>query len=748
VTFRIRTGASWRHDPHLLSALRRAQAPARGAAARAVVDALALEVDGIDIAAGRAEGALLPSLEALLRAVARVVLGASHAAVTFPEGETEVLIRRRGSSALLTVIALSRPSRVLARDVEVDLEALAAAALDAAAEFCRELAELLPQGGAPEARRLRAAARDLRRAEAVPAHRPRLPARERAPRTAARPGRVSCVLELADDEGVLGSYEGGRPDLGSLLVPGRVSLRGADGAEICTPPGFPFLALRDLGAATDALLAAIRRGDRTFEIPLARAGAARHGALRLDLEARTVEAPGRIAVACPPLELARAVAEAAAELGRVARARNPRQAENGHLAELEAGAADRLAQIEELAEGDRALPVGAVGLAPASRPLSQGALGPGRLRRLSFRRIFSVDAGAPAGDGLLVAGGVTVAAGLAGIFAVERTSGAALWRGDGCGFAAALPGALLLARESSVSAVAPRTGRLRWSRPLPGAAPISAVALVRGPYVLVEPGALTALDPGSGRTLWRFEPPGATRLVAAPFGGIVAVGADTGSLYGLDAAGRLAWRVQAPGPITHAPTAGAGACLALAAARAGITLLALEPSSGERRFEVALELSQSGPPLAWGPRLAVPGGVGGDAAVTVLERNGAPSFTAAPPLLAGSAHAAAAGPLLVLRDPRGALVALDREGAARWSRPALPDHDHPGSAAPAVARGTVVTPAGDGLVALDARTGEIVCAIPGAAPSRLAVDAALGVAAMDADGLASGWRLVTHLSVV
>jgi outer membrane protein assembly factor BamB len=556
------------------------------------------------------------------------------------------------------------------------------------------------------------------------------------------------VLELSDEEGMLGSYEGGRPDLGSLLVPGRLTLRGADGAEICSPPGFPFLALRDLGAATEALLAAIRRGDRSFEIPLARAGAARHGALRLDLEARTVEAPGRAAVPCPPLDLARAVAEAAAELGRVARARNPRQAENAHLAELEAGAADRLAQIEELAEGDRALPAGVAGRARPARPLSRRALGPGRLRRLSFRRSFSVDAGTPAGDGLLVAGGVLVAAGAAGLFALERASGALLWRAAGCGFAAALPGALLVARGAALAAYAPRSGRPRWTRSLPGAAPVAAVALVRGPYALVEPGAITALDPGSGRTLWRFEPPGATRLVAAPFGGILAAGADTGALYGLDAAGRLAWRVQAPGPITHAPTAAAGACLALAAARGGVTLLALEPSSGERRFEVALELSHSAPPVAWGGRLAMPGGVGGDAAVTVLERTGAPAFTVAPPLLAGSAYAAAAGPLLVVRDPRGALVALDRAGSARWSRPSLPDHDHPGSAAPAVARGTVVTPAWDGLVALDARTGEIVCAIPGAAPSRLSVDAALGVAAMDADGLAGGWRLVTHLSVV
>ncbi len=65
-----------------------------------------------------------------------------------------------------------------------------------------------------------------------------------------------------------------------------------------------------------------------------------------------------------------------------------------------------------------------------------------------------------------------------------------------------------------------------------------------------------------------------------------------------------------------------------------------------------------------------------------------------------------------------------------------------------MARGTVIVPAGDGLVALDARTGEIVGALPGAAPARLAVDGSLGVCALDADGLATGWRLSTHLSVV
>src|SRR5512135_2279798 len=136
---RIRTGTSWLHDPALRATLRGASGAARAAAARAVVDALALEVDGIDIAAGLAEGPLLPSLEALLRAIARVVGGASHATVTFPDGEVELLLRRRGTTALLSVVALSRPSRVLARDVEVEVEALAAATLDATADLCGEL---------------------------------------------------------------------------------------------------------------------------------------------------------------------------------------------------------------------------------------------------------------------------------------------------------------------------------------------------------------------------------------------------------------------------------------------------------------------------------------------------------------------------------------------------------------------------------------------------------------------------------
>ena len=186
----IRTGAAWRHDPELRAALRRGVARERATAARQVVDAVALEVDGVDLAAGLAEGPLLPTLEALLRAVARIVGGAPHATVTFAEGEIELLLRRHGRTALLTVLALTRPSRVLARDVEVEVDALAAAALDASATLCRELSELLPGSDAREARPLRAAARALRRTEEGPRLRVPGPSAEAAPRRAG-PGGAS-----------------------------------------------------------------------------------------------------------------------------------------------------------------------------------------------------------------------------------------------------------------------------------------------------------------------------------------------------------------------------------------------------------------------------------------------------------------------------------------------------------------------------------------------------------------------------
>ena len=748
---RIRAGTAWRHDPALRAAARHRVGPERAAAAREVVGALALEVDGVDIAAGLAEGPLLPSLEALLRAVARVVRGEPQATVPFADGAVELLVRRRGRSAFLSVVALSRPSRVLARDVEVEVDALAAAALDATASLCGELAELLPGAEAREARPLRAAARALLRAEGAPPARRSARTRARVRAGPARTGApVSCVVELEDEDDLLGAYEGGRPDLGSLLGPGHIALRAADGRELAALDGLPFLAARDLAAAADALLGAVRAGDARCELALARPGTGPAVTLRVDLAGRTVSGPGAADVPCPPLALARALSDGQAELGRIARERNPRQAENAQVAELERSAAARAALIDELAEGDRRpepAPLAGARVPPPPR-LPQRPLGPGRMRRLAFRPTFRADAGDPAGEGLHRAGVGVIVSGARLVAAFELATGAERWRAPGCTFAALAGGALLAVSAGLLRALAPRSGRAAWSRPLPGMTPVAAVTLARGPAILVERDAATGLDPASGRTLWRFEPPGAARLHATAFGGVLVVGTDGGLLYGLDAAGRLVWRLRAPGPVLRRPLAAAGLCVALSASDAGGTaLLAVDPATGERRWEAPLDASAPASVVPWGGQLAIAGAVAGDPIVTAVGRGGTQGWTVAP-ALAGAATAAAAGPLLVVRDGAGALAALDRGGSVRWSRPAPSGAAAPRATPPLVVRGTVLAAGGEAVQALDARTGELLGTLPAAAPSRLLADAGLALATLEADGLATGWRLATHLSVV
>ncbi len=734
---RIRTGASWRDDPRVAASLRRASPGERAAAARDLADALAIEVDGVDLTAGLAEAPLLPSLEGLLRAIAAVVAGAPQAALVLGEGGLELVIRRRGGSALLTVVALGRPSRVLARDVEVDVQALAAAALEAAAGFCRDLAAVVP-----------AAVRDTRSLHHQIGRLSRIQPREPAGRppeptvlrSGPEPGRLGCALEIADHDGLLAGYEGGRPDLGSLLVPGSVVLHGVDGAPLLSLPGHPFLALRDLAAGADRALCAARRGDPGVEVPLARPGR-RVTTLALSLSRGETSLDGR-PVASAPLPLLRAFAEAALEFCSLVRARNPRQVENAYLGELEASAAERIAELDELCQGDRVADGARATGAPAGLRLVRRPLGPGRLRRLSFRRLFTAELGAPAA--LSLRGSRLLAAGRAAVVALDARTGAERWRAGGASLAAAFPGALLLARTGQLRLLSPATGRPRWERPAPGASPSGAALLAGGPLVLAEPGMVTGLDLATGEPVWRFTAPGASRTWVVAFGRLAVAGSDSGFLHGLDAEGRLLWRVRAPGPLLRPPSGWGGLCLALCETGAGSALLALDAATGVRRFEAPLELTPSAPPAPWGQRLAVPGTVAGDPAVTVLERSGALAWTSAPPL-SGAPALLPAGPLLVVRGAAGGLLALGRDGALRWSRPAGPATALPGGLA--LSRETVVA-AGEGLACHALETGELVAALPAVSASLLAVDRELTVAALDVDGLLTVHRLGTHLSLV
>jgi outer membrane protein assembly factor BamB len=745
---RIRIGAGWRHDPVLRGALRdAASAAARAAAVRRIVDVMAIEVDGVDIAAGRAEGPVLSGAEDLLHALGRLVAGQGQASVPFQDGTVELVLRRRGGSALLSVVALGRPTRLLARDVEVDLEALARAAREAAGDLARELSGLA--GASAVARRLLAAAARLARSSPAEPGGPGLPAPARAPRARRRAAAASCGFELADEEGLVSSYRGPGPDLASLLAPGRVVLRGASGAEVFSVAGSPFLLLSDLAAAAGRLAAAALGGEPRFEFAVAPPGRRAPVAVEVDLARGSVSAGGRPAVPAPPLSLAQAFLEAALDFCAVVLARNPRQAANPHLVDLRDLAAERLAHLREAAAGDLLGRERAGVRSPRPPAPARAPLGPGHVRRLRFRLAWQASVGPPVGPGLLRRGDLVMACGRDALLGLDAATGRSRWRAPGADGVADLGEVVLAAAGGRVTCLEVATGRERWQRPLPG--------LERGlAWAFRLPGGLAALhlgpgigalDLATGRLAWRFDPPAAESSWVASFGAISLLGADTALVYGLDAEGGLAWRLRAPGPLAAPPSTWAGDCLLVCRTDRGGSLLAVDPAVGRRRWEAPLDFSPGGPALPFAGRLAVPGLVAGDAVVAAFDGDGGPAFTQAPSLGPGPLALAALRGGLLAKGSGGACVALDRAGATRWTHAREAPHPPPGNLPPLVVRGVVLVPS-EGVEALDEETGRRLGTVPGVAPARFLAAADLALHAVDAEGLVSGVRLEAHLSVV
>lgn len=747
---RVRIGSSWRQDPRVRAALARG-GPAADRAAAQAVDAVGLEVDGVDVAAGRAEGALVASVSDLGEALLRLLAGHPRAHVHFSDGGLELVLSRRGASALATVVSLARPARVLARDVEVELAELAEAVAEAAGGLAEQLAGLRPDAGEPSpARALRELAARLAAASPAPPAEPSSPSLGPAAAPSRRAGAPTCAFELRDDAGLIASYRGPGADLGSLLVPGRVVLRAADGRELVALPGPPFLVLRDLADFAGRLVDAVRRGEEAVEVELA--GPGREAVIRLaaDLREGTVAREGGRPLPGPPLLLARALLEAALDLCGAVAARNAAQADNPWLSELRVGAGERLAHLLELAAGDAPAREPTPLRAPRASRLPRAPLGPGRVRRTVFRRAFEADVGPPAGFGLARVKDLLVAAGEAAVLGLDPASGAERWRRPGASLAAASPGALILVGGGALAAVDPATGRERWARAVAGlpSVPQGIVRLHAGLALALAPGAAAALDPSTGEQAWTFAPPAAHALRAVAAGSLAVIATDAGFLYGLDAGtGRLAWRLRLPGPPASAPLRWGELCCVACATPLGGSLVALDAATGRRRFEAPLDAAPTGAPVPFAGLLAVPGLVAGDPVVAAVDPSGRLVWEDAPPLGAGPVTAAALPSGLLAAAGHGACVALDRAGGTRWSRAPADEHPTAAHAAPVVARGVALV-AGEQVEALAVDDGEKLGEVPIAAPFRLLADAALRIWGIDAAGVVTAVRLETHLSLV
>jgi hypothetical protein len=528
-----------------------------------------------------------------------------------------------------------------------------------------------------------------------------------------------------------------------------VVLRGASGAEVFSVASAPFLLLGDLAAAAGRLAAAALAGESRFEFAVAPAGRRTPVAVEVDLAAGTVAAGGRPGVPAPPLALAQAFLEAALDLCAVVLARNPRQAGNPHLAELRDLAAERLAHLREAAAGDLLGRERAGVRSPRPPAPARAPLGPGRVRRLRFRLAWQASVGPPVGPGLLRRHELVVACGRDALLGLDAAAGRRRWRAPGAEGVAHLGEVVLAAAGDRLACLDAASGRERWRRPLAG--------LERGiAWAFRLPGGLAALplgpglgavDLATGRVAWRFDPPAAESSWAASFGAVSLLGADTGLVYGLDAAGALAWRLRAPGPLASPPSTRAGDCLLVCRTDRGGSLLAVDPAVGRRRWEAPLDFTPSGPALPFAGRLAVPGLVAGDAVVAAFDGDGSPAFTLAPSLGPGPLALAALRGGFLAKGSTGACAAFDRAGGTRWTHGHEAPHPPPGNLPPIPVRGVVLVPS-EGVEALDEETGRRLGHVPGLAPARLLAGDDLALHALDAEGLVTGVRLDTHLSVV
>ncbi len=743
---RIRIGEGWASDPGIRAGLRAGSTRPRRAAIRSIVDIVAVEVEGIDIGAGRTEGPLAEGVLGMLQAVDRLAAGEAHASVPFDDGAVELLLHRQGGVALLSVATLSRPARLLAHDVAVDLPRLAEAARAAVVAFCERVVEISPAARAlPELRRLlRAASRtpvQAGRAGLEPARAATPGARTR--RTHRRPMGAACSFEIHDPSGRLSTWRGSGADLASLLVGGRVSFRSPAGEEFLSLVGAPYLIFRDLCAAA-ARIAGAPTTPVTFD--LARPG--RNATVRVVAAAGALTVDGAEPVRCDPLAFARAAIEGAADFCAVVRRRAPGQAQNGLLGDLERSAATTLAQVVEAREGDRiATPRRRLRVRRVERgsPLPLGA---GRLRRVSYRRLASTEIGAPAGDGLFRSGGLLVACGRDRTLAVDAAEGSVRWSAPGSALACAAEHFLALLRGETLEGRDLETGGLLWTGPAPReAGGRSSILLAPGGRLLVASGpSVSAFDTSTGEPLWTFASPGAARLSLLPLGPLLVAAADSGMVHAIDPAGRVAWRLRGAGPLAS-PLAGTGrSCLASFLTPTGATLAAVEPSTGERLFEACLDFTPAGPPVRFAGRIAIAGRFAGDGVIGALEADGTPAWAEPTPVGGVPSLAERAGGLLA-KAPDGTCAALDRDGRPIWLHSCDGRQAPPGNLPPVTTRGLVVVAAED-VDLLDASTGARVGRVPAHAPARLSVARDLSAWTLDADGLLSGAAVRGHLSVL
>jgi outer membrane protein assembly factor BamB len=768
---RLRPGRGWRLNPALLSELR--DGGRNGRSTPEIRDVLSLEVDGVDLLAGLSEDSLLEVIAELARSVARLISGSRCARVACSGGGVELLLERRGSQLLLSLVRLQRPARVTVSDLELDLPALAQAVLEGGRLLLRDLMALHPSIIETQpARHLARALKALAGQKLLAPDRASPRARAAQPLVYAQSGpQLPAVrLELEDRDARLETFAPGT-ELHSLLVKGRLVLRVRTGGSDFAAAGHPFLLLRDLGAAGLDMVRALEAGDSEHMLPLAdgvglsfdlRAGLQRAEAIFVRRTARGPQNGQGGAFPCPVLPLLTALFEAGAAFAAAAIARNPLQRQNRYLVELSRSAEEGLSRCAELrldSQPRRPLSLRSTTQSPPATPAHPPVV-PGRLRRLGYETVWK--SAKPHGvNRLFLSGNQVVAIGEGGAWGLDARSGAGAFDLNGEGALAVPCGSnVLAALGRSVRRVA-TGGRLVWSGARFGlTSPATSLAVCSGvrpgrPLAAVASSSeLVCFSPARGTPIWRFTPPGCSGLTVSAVAGLFLLATSDGRLYGISAArGKIAWRVRCGAGLSTPPLQNNDELFVAVRRPEGPTLLRLGLRDGHELPIESPGLSRlSGLATLPGLPVLAAGTTGGEGSVIAFGEDGRVLWRFEHRELVGPGT-----PLLtaVRESPQGVLVRggraltlLDREGKVRWSHP-LSEELH-GGISPVVMRG-VVFAAGDlGLFAFDLESGLPLggALSPSLYPVGLAVDRDLTLYLAEEEGPIAALHVKRFLALV
>jgi len=733
---RIRPGRSWRLNPGYLDELRALSAPrARQFDGGGILDALGIEVDGVDIAAGVGEAEVLVAVDELLGALRRLAQGAAAAQATVGRGPTELVLEARGPDVLLSLVTLAPPARMLASGLLLDAARLWSAAAAAARGLAADLVRISPAlVSSPLLRRLRASARE----PAAGRHEAQAWPRSEGRAFLARSGRgaVRCDVQVPAPAASRLADRAEVPDapLAPLIGTGAVALRFA-GAPALQWEGPVYLALRNLVREAEGLVRAWEAGEPAFHLPFASVD------LACDLTRDEVRAPGwRAPASVAPVALALALAGAArAYAEKAQRLAGRRVAADDPLRDLRASAARLARHCAELSSGELRRAPEIVAAPPSPQPVRapHAPLSRGRIRRLVYRQGWRVATDErPAA--IWLCPGVVVTVGLHQVVGRDAASGKGVFE-EPCRFAVRARDGddLFVSAADSLARIDPLTGAARWRRRTTAAAELWALP---GGVVRASPAGLERFSE-AGTPSWRSRIPGGAPNEVLWTEGVLAC-AGRGLLAALDAEdGRLLWKRRAR---VLALAAAPGRLVALCGgARPANLLVALDPVSGKVLWERPLPDGSESALWAWSDSVLIVSGERRREVTFARLADGTRRFSTALPfpghaLLAADEHA------LVATGPGGAAARIDERGRIAWQLD--PEGDAPAERA-LLQRGVLLLRRG-GVLLCEAASGHELARLAQEPPKIAALAEDMSVAVLDEDDGLSLNRLATHLSVV